>query len=58
MVEMAPMTNMPKDVADIAIRITKQINDGELDPFGGKFTVGELLGMSKYLPGIDAPNPN
>ena len=58
MVEMAPMTNMPKDVADIAIKITKQINDGELDPFGGKFTVGELLGMSKYLPGIDAPNPN
>tara|TARA_B100000123_G_C25689442_1_gene410085 strand:+ start:18 stop:1034 length:1017 start_codon:yes stop_codon:yes gene_type:complete len=58
MVEMAPMTNMPKNVADIAIKITKQINDGELDPFGGKFTVGELLGMSKYLPGIDAPNPN
>mgnify|MGYP001297746136 FL=1 len=58
MVEMAPMTNMPKDIADIAIKITKQINDGELDPFGGKFTVGELLGMSKYLPGIDAPNPN
>jgi len=58
MVEMAPMTNMPKDVADIAIKITKQINDGELDPFNGKFTVGELLGMSKYLPGIDAPNPN
>ena len=58
MVEMAPMTNMPKDVADIAIKITKQINDGELDPFGGKFTVGELLGMSKYLPVIDAPNPN
>ena len=58
MVEMAPMTNMPKDVADIAIKITKQINDGELDPFDGKFTVGELLGMSKYLPGIDAPNPN
>ena len=27
-------------------------------PFDGKFTVGELLGMSKYLPGIDAPNPN
>ena len=58
MVEMAPMTNMPKDIADIAIKITKQINDGELDPFDGKFTVGELLGMSKYLPGIDAPNPN
>ena len=58
MVEMAPMTNMPKDIADIAMKITKQINDGELDPFGGKFTVGELLGMSKYLPGIDAPNPN
>ena len=30
MVEMAPMTNMPKDIADIAIKITKQINDGEL----------------------------
>ncbi len=58
MVEMAPMTNMPKDIADIAIKITKQINDGELDPFDGKFTVGELLGMSKYLPGIDAPNHN
>ena len=46
MVEMAPMTNMPKDIADIAIKITKQINDGELDPVGGKFTVGELLGLS------------
>ena len=58
MVEMAPMTNMPDNIAKIAVKITNQINDGKLDPFDGKFTVGELLGMSKYLPGIDAPNPN
>ena len=58
MVEMAPMTNMPKDIADIAIKITKQINDGQLDPFGGKFSIGELLGMNQYLEGIDAQVPN
>ena len=26
--------------------------------YGGKFTVGELLGMNKYLEGIDAQVPN
>ena len=34
------------------------IKSGEFDPFGGKFSVGELLGMNKYLPGIDAQVPN
>ena len=58
MVEMAPMTNMPDNIAKIAVKVANQINDGKLDPFGGEFTVGELLGMSKYLSGIDAPNPN
>ena len=31
---------------------------GDFDPFDGKFTDGELLGMSEYLPGIDAAKPN
>ena len=58
MVKMAPMTNMPLAVKIMANNLTDAITKGELDPFGGEFTDGELLGMSKYLPGIDAPNPN
>ena len=57
MVEMAPMTNMPEEVSDIAVMIANKIHDGQLDPFDGKFSTGELLGMSDYLPGIDAMKP-
>ena len=56
MVEMAPMTNMPEDVAEVAIALTNQIYDGKLDIFPGK-SIGDLLGMSDYLPGIDAMKP-
>ena len=57
MVKMAPMTNMPPAVAVMANNIAQAIQEGVLDPFGGKFTIGELLGMKDYLPGIDATKP-
>ena len=58
MVEMSPYTNVPPAVEIVAKNLEAAIKSGELDPFGGKFTVGELLGMNKYLPGIDAQVPN
>ena len=58
MVEMAPYTNVPPAVEIVAKNLEAAIISGEFDPFGGKFTVGELLGMNKYLPGIDAQVPN
>ena len=58
MVEMAPYTNVPPAVEIVAKNLEVAIKSGEFDPFGGKFTVGELLGMNKYLPGIDAQVPN
>ncbi len=58
MVEMAPFTNMPDNVKQIAMQVTADITSGKLDPFGGKFTDIELLGMNEYLPGIDAIKPN
>ena len=57
MVKMAEYTNMPATLATIAEELQTLITSGELDPFGGKFTTGELLGMSEYLPGIDAIKP-
>ena len=57
MVKMADYTNMPEVLANIAEDLQVQITNGELDPFDGKFTTGELLGMSEYLPGIDAIKP-
>ena len=57
MVKMAPFTNMPTDVAHLAARAAKDIELGKLDPFGGKFSDGELLGMQDYLPGLDAMKP-
>jgi len=57
MVKMAPMTNMPLAVQITANNIADAIANGVIDPFGGKFTDGELLGMSEYLPGIDAIKP-
>jgi len=58
MVEMAPMTNMPHNVMHIALQVAEDIKSGKLDPFGGKFSTGDLLGMQDYLPGIDAMKPN
>jgi simple sugar transport system substrate-binding protein len=57
MVKMAPFTNMPSDVAHVAARVSKDIELGKLDPFGGKFSAGDLLGMNEYLPGLDAMKP-
>ena len=57
MVEMAPMTNMPPAVQIVAKNLIDAITMGGFDPFNGKFTDGELLGMSDYLPGIDAVKP-
>ena len=57
MVEMAPMTNMPPAVQIVAKNLIDAITMGGFDPFDGKFTDGELLGMSDYLPGIDAVKP-
>ena len=58
MVEMAPYTNVPPAVEIVAKNLEAAIMSGEFDPFGGKFTAGELLGMNKYLEGIDAQVPN
>ena len=57
MVAMAPYTNMPDDVAAMAMKVEEAILKGELDPFDGKFTDGELLSMTEYLEGIDAAKP-
>ncbi len=57
MVEMAPYTNMPPHIAALAAQLEKNITDGTFDPFGGKYSIGELLGMSKYVDGIDASIP-
>lgn len=57
MVKMAPYTNMPEILKVAADDLERKIISGELDPFGGKFTEGELLSMDKYLPGIDAIKP-
>jgi len=58
MVKMAPYTNLPENVKHTAAKIAMEIKDGDFDPFGGKFSVGELLGMNQYLEGIDAQVPN
>tara|TARA_Y100000389_G_C17367594_1_gene467177 strand:- start:78 stop:1097 length:1020 start_codon:yes stop_codon:yes gene_type:complete len=57
MVKMAPYTNMPDNIALIAKDIEKKVMNGEIDPFDGKYSVGELLGMNKYVKGIDTSLP-
>ena len=57
MVKMAPYTNMPPHVAALAAQAEKNILNGKLDPFNGKYSTGELLGMNKYVKGIDASLP-
>ena len=56
MVAMAPYTNMPDDIKKIAMAIEKDILEGKLEIFPGA-TIGDLLGMSEYVEGIDAIKP-
>jgi len=53
MVVMAPYTNMPANVKEAAEKIAAEIESGEFVIFPGK-SVGDLLGMNKYVDGIDA----
>ena len=57
MVKMAPYTNMTPSVAALAAQLEGNIKNGTFDPFGGKYTIGELLTMNKYVKGIDASLP-
>ena len=56
MVEMAEYTNMPDDIRKIAMSLEKDILEGKLDIFPGK-SIGDLLGMSEYVEGLDAIKP-
>ena len=56
MVGMADYTNMPDDVKLTAMKIQQDITDGSFKPFGIT-SMGELLGMSSYVEGIDAAQP-
>jgi basic membrane protein A and related proteins len=73
MVEMAPFTNMPDDVAEMAAETTEAIRSGELNPFTGPIhnqagelvveegetlSDGDVLGMNWYVQGIDDQLPN
>ncbi|MEM7169743.1 MAG: BMP family ABC transporter substrate-binding protein [Pseudomonadota bacterium] len=72
MVEMAPYTNMPDDVAALAQKIHDSIIDGNLHPFQGPIKNqkgeevvaagevlddGALLGMDWYVEGVDDTLP-
>jgi simple sugar transport system substrate-binding protein len=57
MVKMAPYTNMSPSIAALAAQLEGNIKNGTFDPFGGKYTIGELLTMNKYVKGIDASLP-
>lgn len=57
MVQMAPYTNMAPELAAHAAEIEHSIRTGAFKPFGDT-PDGELLGMMKYLDGIDAVLPN
>ena len=48
---------MSPSVAALAAQLESNIKNGTFDPFGGKYTTGELLGMNKYVKGIDAKVP-
>jgi basic membrane protein A and related proteins len=67
-VSMAPFTNMPADVAEMAKVTTEGIRSGKLNPFAGKITkqdgtvvdavdAGMILGMNWYVKGIDDKLP-
>ena len=57
MVKMAPYTNMPRKLKRLARELEDDITNGKKDPFDGKYSIGELLGMNKYVKGIDASLP-
>ena len=57
MVAMAPYTNMPDNIREIALALEKDILEGKLEIFPGA-SVGDLLGMNQYVEGIDAFLPN
>ena len=57
MVDMAPYTNMPDDVVQIAKQTQEDIRSGKLVIFP-EASVGDLLGMTEYDEGIDAQSPN
>ncbi|WP_274423979.1 BMP family ABC transporter substrate-binding protein [Chelativorans sp. YIM 93263] len=72
-VVMAPYTNMPEDVKEMAADIEEKIRSGELHPFTGPINKQdgsawlaegevasdeELLGMNFYVEGIDNQLPN
>ncbi len=71
-VVMAPYTNMPDDVAELATKTAAAIKDGSLEPFTGpikkqdgtewlkdgeKADIGTLLGMNFYVEGVDDKLP-
>ena len=56
MVAMAPYTNMPDDIKKIAMALEKDILEGKFEIFPGA-SVGDLLGMSESVEGIDAIKP-
>jgi len=56
MVEMAPYTNMPANVKQVAENVELAIKSGEFNIFPGK-SIGDLLGMQDYLEGLDAMKP-
>ena len=57
MVKMAPYTNMPRKLKRLARELEDDITNGKKDPFDGKYSIGELLGMNKYVKGIDSTLP-
>ena len=57
MVDMAPMTNMPADLAEHANHIAHHIKTGHFKPFGD-LDDGVLATMMEYVEGIDAIVPN
>ncbi len=73
MVEMAPFTNMPADVAAMAKQAVEDVTSGKIHPFAGplkdqtgKIRVkagetlegGPLAGMNWYIEGVDDKLPN
>ena len=57
MVKMAPYTNMPRKLKRLARELEDDITNGKKDPFDGKYSIGELLGMNKYVKGIYSTLP-
>jgi simple sugar transport system substrate-binding protein len=73
MVSMAPYTNMPDDVVEMATKTEEAISSGDLHPFTGPIhnqagelvvpegetlSDGDVLGMNWYVQGIDDQLPN